>query len=258
MKLRPILVLLVLLSLVSLAVPEASFTVPVVDLTGAGSSLQVSGSLTLREAARGNELEWSWGQTVTVQNVSGKPILLFAATLSEIGRHTEGQRAAPGDGATYELQQDRFFNEDLINPGEVLTVRDARPGKPDVACCVNPLAATREPKGEFRLRFVQFADGSTFGDMSEGEGALTLRRTILAGLRQLLQSYAEGGKAGFAAELSKQPAFMSTAPCRQISAKFSDSGAETAIEETKRMLAVAEQHSGMIAGGKLTPGLTGN
>jgi hypothetical protein len=54
----------------------------------------------------GNQVQWSWGQHVVAKNISGKPILLFTATLTQIGRHPRGKYAGPGDGPTYELGDD--------------------------------------------------------------------------------------------------------------------------------------------------------
>ncbi len=222
--------------------------VPLIDRTGAASPFEVSGSLSLQESVHGNQLEWSWGQKVAVKNVSGKSVLLFVVTLTEIGRHSKGQHAAPGGGPTYVLEDDRFFSDNLIRPGGSLTLRDTEPGTPEVACCINPLAENSDPTAEFYLRFVQFADGSTFGDPAEARDALAMRETILRGLRELNQSYAEHGKQGFTAKLKEQSSFSATAPFGQILAKYSDGGAQAALDKARQILATARQHAAMIAG----------
>jgi hypothetical protein len=197
--------------------------VPLIDKSGAASPFEVIGSLLLREAVHGNQLEWSWGQKVAIKNVSGKAVLLFIATLTEIGRYPKGQHAAPGDGPTYVTEDDRFFSENLIQPGESVTLRDAEPGTPNVACGVNP-AEKSNPIAEHWLSFVQFSDGSTFGDPAEARDALALREKILRGLRELNQSYAEHGEQGFAAKLKEQSPSSATAPFRQIFTKYSEDG----------------------------------
>jgi hypothetical protein len=240
--------LLFALCLPPFAALQHETTVPVVDKAGAGSPLEVSGALTLQEAARGNELEWSWGEKVAVKNVSGKPILLFVAVITEIGRHSAGYHAAPGDGSTYQLGEDRFFSDALIRPGESLILRDTSPGTPHVACCINPLVENGEPTGGYRLRFVQFADGSTFGDSADAEDVLTVRQTTLRDLRELVQSYAGLGPQGFAAKLMAQSAFSDTAVCKQILAKYREGGAQAALGKAKRILAAAEHNAAMITG----------
>jgi len=235
-----------------------AITVPVIDKSGAASPFQVSGRFLLQEAVHGNQLEWSWGQKVAVKNVSGKPVLLFVATLTEIGRYPKGQHAAPGDGPTYVIEDDRFFSENLIRPGESLTLRDTEPGAPSVACCINPLAEKSDPAARYYLGFVQFADGSTFGDPDEARDALALRETILRGLRELNQSYAEHGDQGFTAKLKEQSPFSATASFGQIITKYREGGIGLAIDTTRHILTTAEKHMAGIAGTVAAPGNTGD
>jgi hypothetical protein len=248
MRLRFTLLLCALCLSRSSAAQMEVITVPLIDKTGAASPFQVSGRLLLQEAVHGNQLEWSWGQKVAVKNVSGKPVLLFVATLTEIGRHPKGQHTAPGDGPTYLLEDDRFFSENLVRPGESLTLRDTEPGSPDVACCINPLAENSDPTAEYYLRFAQFADGSTFGDPAEARDALAMRETILRGLRDLTQSYAELGEQGFAAKLKEQSPFSATAPFRQILTKYREGGIRLALDNTRQILTTAEKHLAVITG----------
>jgi hypothetical protein len=245
---RLLAVLLCTLCLPRPSAAQEAITVPLTDKTGAASPFQVSGRFLLRETIHGNQLEWSWGQKVAVKNVSGKPVLFFAATLTEIGRYPNGQHAAPGDGPTYVIEDDRFFSENLIREGESLTLRDTEPGTPTVACCINPLAEKSDPKAEYRLQFVQFADGSTFGDPAEARDAFALRETILRGLRDLNQAYVEHGEQGFAAKLKEESPFSSTAPFSQIIAKYKEGGTGPAIDTTQHLLSTAEKNTAAIAG----------
>lgn len=247
------------------ALPQDVFSVPVVDKSGAGAPLEVSGKATLRESARANALEWSWGEKVEVKNTSGKAILFFVATITEVGRRSAParQRATLGDGPTYQLEDDRFFSNQLIEPGATLVLRDTNPGVPEIACCINPLAQTHEPSAEYRLEFAQFADGSIFGDRSQAQGSLAIRRSIVGGLRRLLGSYEQGGEAGFTDALGslrshpiasglppdaeEQPPFSTTAICRQILANYDGQGVKAALEKTKEILKIAEAHAAMSA-----------
>jgi hypothetical protein len=250
MRLRCTLLLCALcLSRFSTAQTEV-ITVPLIDKSGAGRPFEVSGSLLLREAVHGNQLEWSWGENVAVRNISSKPILLFVVTLTEVGRHPApaGRHSAPGNGPTYELGDDRFFSENLIQPGESLTLRDTEPGTPEVACCINPLAEKSDPAGEYDLRFVQFADGSTFGDPAEARDLLAWRETILRGLRKLNRSYAEHGEQGFAGKLKEQSPFSESAPFKQILRKYRERGVRAALHKARQILATAEQYAAIIAG----------
>lgn len=245
--------------------PQEVFSVPIADKSGEGAPFEVRGNLTLRESARANELEWSWGEKVAVKNISDKAILFFVATITEIGRYSAaaGRQTAIGDGPTYQLEDDRFFSGKLVEPGEWLVLRDTNPGTPDVACCVNPLAETHQPFAEYRLRFVQFADGSVYGDPSEARGSLAIRQTILLGVHELLHSYEMGGETGFVAEVrslqsylidprlapkaEREPPFFTTAVCREIIARYDSDGAGAALGKTREILKTAESHAAMIA-----------
>jgi len=149
-----------ILCLSDLAITQRETTiVALVDKTGVDSPFQVSGRFLLRENINGNELEWSWGQKVALTNISGKPILMFVATLGAIGRYPRGQHAAPGDAPTYVIEDDRFFSESVIGKEESFAIRDTEPGSSKVACCIDSLAKRSDPIAECYLRFVQFADG---------------------------------------------------------------------------------------------------
>ncbi|HEV2470822.1 MAG TPA: hypothetical protein VGS78_16645 [Candidatus Sulfotelmatobacter sp.] len=249
----------------SAALQQGLFSAPIIDKSTAGAPLEVSGTFTLRESLRANELEWSWGEKVVVKNTSEKAILLFGATISEVGRYSspDGRRAALGSGSTYRLEDDRFFSEKLIEPGESLLLRDTKPGVPSVGCCVNPLSETHAPSAEYRLYFVQFADGSVFGDPAEAKDSFAIRQIILRGLDRLLQSYEDGGEIGFASRLNDlrsyvmtpsrapktndQPPFFETSICRQILAEYDASGVGGALDRVREILKTADKHSAMIA-----------
>jgi hypothetical protein len=249
----------------SSALQQDIFSVPILDKSGEGTPFQVDGKLTLRESTRANELEWSWGEKVALKNVSDKAIVLFVATIAEIGRHSPpvGRHAALGDGPTFQLEDDRFFNERLIEPGESLLLRDTELGTPDAGCCVNPLAETHNPFGEYRVQFVQFADGSVFGDPAEARESLAIRQVILRGLHELLDCYDHGGESAFvdrvknlrsylidpslAPKIKEAPPFFATAICRQIITKYDSEGASGALDETRKTFKTAEKHAAMIA-----------
>jgi hypothetical protein len=239
------------------------FPVPLVDKTSPGAPFRVKGKVTLKESVQGNRVEWSWGEHVTVKNISNKAILLFVVTITEVGRHSAlgGRRVAPGDGPTYRIEDDRFFSERLIEPGESLVLRDTEPGNPDAACCINPSQA-HETAAEYHLQFVQFANGSIFGDPAEARDSLVIRQIILRGLHELMQSYESGGESGFAAKLrdlqsygvdpslappvDQQPPFFTTVICRRVLAQYEVGGISAALEKTREILRTAEQHEVMI------------
>jgi hypothetical protein len=140
------------------------FNLPLTDKTLSGSPFQVVGQVELNETPVANQLESSWSGNVIARNVSKKAILMLVASLTLIGRHNRGSVRGPGDGATYMFSDDRFFRTDPIQPSESVQLWDIKPVSGHVECCINPLESPVRPKAEVAVRYVQFVDGSTFGD----------------------------------------------------------------------------------------------
>jgi len=232
---------------VPLAAQDDAINVPLTDATVGTSPFEVHGSALIHEVVLGNQLEWSWGENVVVKNVSDKPVLLLMATLAEAGRHPARERhAALGDGPRYTLTQDRFFSDSAIQPAESVVLRDMKPGTPARDCCVNPMDETREPRAEFKILFVQFTDGSVFGDPAAAAQVLGTHKMILEALRQLGQSQPEGGEESFAAKLEEKCISLGSSVCSRISAALEGGGTLAALAEARRSLAVAEEHEAAI------------
>jgi hypothetical protein len=247
MRLPLFFMLLVVLFLAqTLNAQPQSINVPLVDKTEVGSPFEVSGRVSLQETVAGNQVQWSWGQHVVAKNISGKPILLFVATLTQIGRHPRGKYAGPGDGPTYELGDDRFFVKNAIKPGESLALRDTTPDTGQLECCINPLDESGQPQAEFRVRFVQFVDGSTFGDSSEAKDELAVRAMIFDGLRGLMKSYSEQGESGFLANMRRQQPWSASLPFADIRKSYDANGLKAAITRAQEILAIAENHQASI------------
>lgn len=235
---------LLLFSAMALAQQEV-IPVPLVDRTGAGSPLEITGKVLLHENARANELEWSWGEHISATNISRKRILLFVVTLTENGRYVPlpGKHSAPGNGPTYRLADDRFFSEKLIEPGESIILRDSA-GTPNTACCINPIGVRHDASVEYSVQFVEFSDGSVFGDPTEGHGDLAVRQSILATLREIVQSSARGTSDSLA-KLSERSEFSDTSVGRQVLSRFEADGTLAGVQEAKRLLEVAERRRAM-------------
>ena len=219
-----------------------------VDKSLPGSPIGVSGQVSLREAVVGNQVESSWIERVVVKNISRKPFLMFVVSLTLIGRHNRGALRGPGDGPTYVLSDDRFFAKTLIQPDESLVLRDTKPEEGEVECCINPLEKGSDPRAEFRVRFAQFADGSSFGDREEAKDELAVRATIVSGLRKLFQSYSERGEQGFLTELERNSPWSATVPFADLRATYKETGVGAAIARAQQILSVAENHEASIRG----------
>ncbi len=141
---------------------------------------------------------------VTMHNDSTQGLLAVELT---------GEVTSPeGWNQSTELSYDHFFKEAGIPPGEDFDVVG-----PDFFDSVNQgptyingvLVKPQEPKkdlvchAEFKVQFIQFEDGSTWGDYQTKKDVMARRAKNMAILSHLVDAYDTGGEAGFAAALDE-------------------------------------------------------
>jgi hypothetical protein len=163
--------ILVPLCLTLSAWSQLTYTVPVMDKSDPGSPLKISGTASFAERIVANSVTSSSNFTVEARNVSEKTIVLLLAYFDEAGPH--------GSGTHHLIQIDHFFWGDIA-PGDSFVLARSRSGKRTY-----PLEAAVEPKAEVGVQYVQFIDGSTFGDETTAKGILGIRAVILEALRRL-------------------------------------------------------------------------
>lgn len=128
-----------------------------------------------------------------------------------------------------------------------MVVRNSKPGADQVQCCVNPLERASNPQAEFAVTFVQFLDGSHFGDPSSVRDELATRAAILGGLRGLVAAYARNAPRAFENEAQQQAPWHNSSIFCQIFGRYKQAGAESAIALARETLAVAETHDADLA-----------
>jgi hypothetical protein len=213
------------------------------DSTGPGNPFKVSGSVSLRELTLGNQLQYSWGQHISVRNISGKPALLLVASLRQIGRRSQGDRHSLDDGMTFVMTEDRFFSDGPIASGDSVELRNTEPEHFETKCCINPLEATHAPEAQFKVLFVEFTDGSTFGDTSAAAEAFAARARIVNSLRDLVQSSSRiQVSEDFKRMLDARCAILGWAQCRRIGTAYEQGGSSNAVNKAKGILEIAERH----------------
>jgi hypothetical protein len=156
--------------------PQLTYTLPVVDKSDSGSPLKISGTASFTELIVANSVKSSSSFKVVARNVGGKAIILVLASVDEAGPH--------GVGTYQVIQRDHFFWGNIAPKESVVLARGPLGRRPS-ACCVSPLGPANEPKAEIRVQYVQFIDGSTFGDETTAKDILRTRSAILAALRRL-------------------------------------------------------------------------
>ncbi|MGA2414841.1 MAG: hypothetical protein ABSF59_10350 [Candidatus Sulfotelmatobacter sp.] len=161
-------------------------------------------------------------------NLSTKSILLLIGDLDASGSHSNG-----GTLLTME-----YFFGDPISPGETFSL--VKQSFVLASCCINPLREAHEPKARFGLMFVQFLDGSTFGDAAKAKHALADRDRTLKALRTLAQVAAKD-KQRFQSQLERQLRLDDTLGVfASIRETQEQKGADAAIARTYKILDAAE------------------
>ncbi len=156
--------------------PQLTYTVPIVDKSDPRSPLKISGTASFTELIVANSVKSSSTFKVDARNVGDKAIILVLAYVDEDGPH--------GVGSRHVFKRDHFFWGNIA-PGESIVLARSRPGRRPSACCASPRGPANEPKAEIRVQYVQFTDGSTFGDKTTAKDVLGTRSAILGALRRL-------------------------------------------------------------------------
>jgi hypothetical protein len=167
--------------------------VRIIEASPPGSPVGNNGSVTFAEMVSGDRVLSAFSQNWTVKNFSPKSIVALVETL--VIQYPSGNRAGPVQ--EYEL----FFHPDLLKPGDEVSF--SRPAR-DVTEFGSHGSGPGEPNCTVNVLWVQFADGSTFGDRKYADSLLRKRRATLDGLRRLRDIYLNQGAATFASELRKK------------------------------------------------------
>lgn len=171
---------------------QLTYTVPVVDKSDLASPLKISGTASFTEFLTANSVASAGDFNIKARNVSGKSIILLLAYFDEAGPH--------GGGTHHVIQVDHFFWGDIA-PGESFVFARGRSRKQISALRRDSLEPAAEPKADIRVQYVQFADGSAFGDETAAKDILRLRPVIFDALRRLDKT---GNKEEFRALLAQK------------------------------------------------------
>jgi hypothetical protein len=155
---------------------QLTYTVRVVDKSDSRSPLKISGTASFTELIVANSVKSSSTFKVDARNVGDKAIILVLAHFEKTGPH--------GVGTHQVIQRDHFFWGNIA-PGESIVLARGPLARRPSACCISPRGPANEPKAEIRVEYVQFIDGSTFGNQTTAKDILGTRSAILDALRRL-------------------------------------------------------------------------
>lgn len=204
-----------------------------------GSPISVLGYVTYRYD-ESNKFPFSYQENIAARNVSDKSVLLMVIHLEAAG--------TPGQDETY--SQEYFFGG-ALKPGAI-EVRD-EPGA-SFGRAVNGIFlidSGHDPHAiaKVRVEFVQFSDGSTWGDADSAKNVLDMRAETLTELDKLEHIYEQAGEDAFLEEFARADDHLSVigqlkGACRD-KAKTSNCG-HNAVQRT---IDVAKEHQTEIDSG---------
>lgn len=182
-----------LIFLVSLGTTRAEtvhdITLSVTDLSSEGSPLGVLGTASFHVVTSENVIQTEPDFAVEVTNISSKPILAFEYMLDAVPDY--------GPGISRWTWRDHFFQlNSLFMPGSQDVFQSLLIG-PTISMGIKAGVnlPTRQPKANLTVLFVEFADGTTFGNSEWGDKLSASRAATLHEFRIFMQAYDSGREA---------------------------------------------------------------
>ncbi len=185
-------------SLAPLAVGQddrLTITVPVVDESAAASPIRTTGTAVFSEGPENGQAVCSYNCEIESRNVSQQPIVLLVMA--------EEFRCSSGVGERLISGHEYLFDRELLSPGKAIMY-------PSHYCTseriVGPVASiARVPSAGVTTLYVQFQDGTSFGDDTYAQHILQIRQGALKALRRLQEIYQMQGEEKFREALRRQP-----------------------------------------------------
>jgi hypothetical protein len=162
-----------------------------VDASQPGSPVVLSGAVTAHDEIATEWIRFSFRTSISATNVSQKSILLILLKID--------MTSANGLGIHHSRSNDYFFTTDVFSPDSSQTIEET----------IGPVGELQgkteaQPPGPTAIAevvFVQFADGSTWGNSSEGKDILQERRATWDRLRFLMRVHQSKSQKDFIDDL---------------------------------------------------------
>ncbi len=199
-----------------------------------GCPIRVSGYVSFTEDDS-KPAPFNYKLIASAHNMTNKVILLFVVSFEAQGPQ------GPAYSSTY--QGEHFFDADGFEPATTenvqtppfvvgQTVVDGRP----------VLEGPFRPRAAVRVRFVEFADGSVWGDLDAAKETLSARQATVHELESLQRLYSASTKQEFLSEFSKPSLYLSIAALQE-DCERKVSSPNCAWNGVQRMLDAAKRHS---------------
>lgn len=212
----------------------ADRVVPIIDSSSPGSPLSNVGTAILSEALVDTRMTMQHTEKWTARNISSKPILASVETLRV--HYANGSDAEAG------FEDDTYFHPVPVMPGEDIEFASGPP-----IADTRPLTThdSRPASCEVIVRWVQFVDGTSFGDAAYAEHLFGLRAVILKELKRLHAVYQGDGLEQFSTQLQQRTNNAADGYVGHLRILQSRTGPQAALDALEMHLDTAESRSGL-------------
>lgn len=216
---------------------ERISVISIVDHSPKGSPLSVKGDVTAYDKPA-QQLRYSVKGRISVTNTSAKPVILTVVSL--VGTNVPGVNdTAFHDYYFSDLFEPRSTEEREWGFGPFVsrTGVQSEEGKKWVDI---ESSSTAQEKVTASVLFVQFADGSTWGDRDEAKAVLASRREIVKRLFALDSIYRREGEAALIDELSEPTELPVISELQDLRNHSDDIG--KVVDRLVRTISLIEEH----------------
>jgi hypothetical protein len=179
--------------------PERSYSVRLDDEGGIDSPLKASGQIVFHEELFKNAVRFRWQEDITYINATSKDIRAYEVEIDSVPER--------GGGFAHVDHNDLFFSREMLVPGSQRTLRS---GNNSPSAVVPYDGNKQQPvisKANFTVRFVEFSDGTTYGNSEWGNSLPAARLDTTIRMKELQRAYQDGGdtalRSALAAELAR-------------------------------------------------------
>jgi hypothetical protein len=219
------------------AVCDGQFKLALHNVRKHRTPVRVSGTISFQDDPS-QALRYTYHTEGFLSNVSRKGVLLTVVHFEASGVD------APGLDSNWTM--DRFFGPAVLQAGGLEKIED--PPMPFGGPIVNGKPVPEEvgpdahPRATVQVTFVQFVDGSTWGDVDAGREFILRRRSTLGELKRLEQVLNAQGTDVFAREFSNSAASFQFPAIEALVSECKSNAGSCLIDGLHSMLEAATEH----------------
>ena len=226
-----VLIVLLLAAPQIFAAPQCQITIPVAVTAAPDSPVTLTGQVAYIDKGAGVTRYASDGK-VLAKNISDKPILLLIVK----GEFDDGKAIRTADTN----QNDYFFVSDVLAPNAIETLDLSTPAMSRGSAEQRHPPPPSPRRANAHVAFVEFADGSYWGDLQAAKELLQDRIAAWRRLSELQQIYRLNGEQAFLTELMRDSRLLAVEMLQDTYKK--DKNVTGAVAQLNDMLVAADAH----------------